>query len=95
MKPVVDENEWKDKLRVVAVGYGEKRSRRSQFVLEDTIWKKATQKAAREGVSLNECVNQLLYIWSKSEVLESVVEQKDSADTGSQLNLLDDIKGDK
>lgn len=66
-----DENELKEILKVTVIGYGEKRDRRINISIEPTIRKKAEKKCRDMGVSLSECINQLLYIWSKDVVLNS------------------------
>ncbi len=67
-----DEKKLKKKLKIVTLGYGEKRDSRMNLAIEKTVREKATLKCARYGISLNECVDQLLYIWSKDEKLEKV-----------------------
>jgi antitoxin component of RelBE/YafQ-DinJ toxin-antitoxin module len=82
-----DEDELKNKLKVVIVGYGEKRDKRVNIALEETIRNKANKKCEQLGISLSECVNQLLYIWAKDVDLNL-------SDEEQQLNLFSKDKGE-
>jgi len=55
----------KKELKIRLPGYGEKRNRRTSIFLENTIYKNATAKCLMCSCTMNEAVNQLLYIWSK------------------------------
>ncbi len=63
-------SENQKKLKVVRNGYGERRDKRVNIGLEDTIREKSYLKCEMLGISLSEAINQLLYIWSKDIVLD-------------------------
>ena len=60
-----DDVKLKKELQIRLPGYGEKRNKRTRIYLEDTIYKKTMAKCRISNCTINEAVNQLLYIWSK------------------------------
>ena len=60
-----DDVKLKKELQIRLPGYGEKRSKRTCIYLEDTIYKKTIAKCRLSNCTINEAINQLLYIWSK------------------------------
>jgi len=84
--------EVKGKLKVILPGYGEKRDKRINIVLNEDNRKKAMYKCAWAGCTLNEAVNQLLYIWSKGEKVNDGVEAENHG-TNENIGSFDKIAG--
>jgi len=81
-----DEVQYKTKLKkelqIRLPGYGEKRSRRATIYLKNDIYKKTMAKCKKSNCTLNEAVNQLLYIWSKGV---NINETNNNADNNESM----------